>query len=88
MKSFVMWRNSRDELILLDTNVFDLCSHSDQKSVATLCASSFMVAPSITLIFLSSGWLKGDLKFRYICHEVSADKFCGWSVTGIKAVTS
>ena len=68
--------------------MFDLGSHSDRKGIATLCASIFMVAPLVTSIFLSAGWLVGNVKIRYLCHEVAANQFGGRAVIGLNLATS
>ena len=75
-------------LFLFHVNLFVIGSHSDFKGVYNLCVFSCVVTDPLTFILLSVGWLMGNVKSGYLCHEVSANRFCGEEVTGLNPVTS
>ena len=37
--------------------------------------------------FLTKVWLVGNMKRRYLYHEVAGNQFCGWVVEGLNPVT-
>ena len=85
----IMWDSSSDQSNLwnaLYVNMFDHGSHSLHKGESTLCESSCMVAPTTKYIFLNAVWLTGNVKTRYLHHELFHDKFSGRYLTDIKPV--
>lgn len=78
----------REEFVEIGVNVDVLGSHSARKGAATLCSSGCTVAPPITSICLRAGWSMGNVKMRYLRHEVAGDQFCGRAVTGLNPIKS
>ena len=61
--------------------------HYYHEGDATLCESSFTVAPPITSIFLNVGCSMRNFKSQYFHHEVVYDQLCGHSFTRINPFT-
>ena len=51
-----------EDAITCYINVFDLVSHYAPEGVVNLCLYGYMVAPPITYILLSEGWLMVNSK--------------------------
>ena len=65
--------NISDGFILLDENGFGFESYYYCKVEATVYVSSCMITPLIKSIFASVVWLVGNVKSRYLCHEVATE---------------
>ena len=77
-------KENEDKFIALNVNIYNLGSHSVPKGAAALCISGFTVAPPTTNIFLRKVFLIVNLKIFYLQYEVSGDKFCVQTGTGIE----
>ena len=77
-------KENEDKFIALNVNIYNLGSHFAPKDAAALCISGFTVAPPTTNIFLRKVFLIVNLKIFYLQYEVSGDKFCVQTGTGIE----
>ena len=76
-----------DGFILSNVNGFDLGYLYSRTGVATLCECGCTFVPPITYIFHSKSWYMGNVKSRYILHEVPGYHGYGQTVTGLNPFT-